>query len=313
MSIKNTKLTCPLHVFKELNLEKNRWICSDNSCPHHTYENGFKSQNGIPYVVSKLSDTVCNSDPKTRYIPRPSETALKIKSIFITKNKISLINGNKFLDNLHLISNKPNVLIIGSAEIGNGTKVFLNDSKVTTLGLDIYQTENVDIVADAHYLPFNNNTFDGVWIQAVLEHVMDTNLVVNEIFRVLKNDGIVYSEIPFMQPVPEGAYDFTRYTCTGHRFLFKKFEQKEIGALDGPAEALTWSIKYYLMEILRNRLIANIISQTLYHIFLKPLSILTRTRTNFDFFCGSYFLGQKQQNILSHRDIIPVYKGRQKN
>ena len=44
-------------------------------------------------------------------------------------------------------------------------------------------------------------------------------------FLFLFFSGIVYAETPFMQQVHEGAYDFTRYTVLGHRYLFKKFKQ----------------------------------------------------------------------------------------
>jgi len=57
--------------------------------------------------------------------------------------------------------------------------------------------------------------FDAVWIQAVLEHVLDPVRVVAEIHRVLRPGGLVYSEIPFMQEVHEGAYDFTRFRLSG--------------------------------------------------------------------------------------------------
>ena len=52
-------------------------------------------------------------------------------------------------------------------------------------------------------------------------------------FRVLKNNGLVYSEIPFMQQIHMGKNDFVRYTASGHRFLFKKFEKIKIGT-SGP-------------------------------------------------------------------------------
>ena len=64
------------------------------------------------------------------------------------------------------------------------------NNQIQITSLDLVGTENVDYIADAHYLPFKNETFDGVWIQAVLEHVVSPETVVKEIFRVLKNDGI---------------------------------------------------------------------------------------------------------------------------
>ena len=98
--------------------------------------------------------------------------------------------------------------------------------------IDIYASPTVDLICDAHYLPLEGEYYDAVWIQAVLEHVVQPELVVHEIHRVLKPDGIVYAETPFMQQVNEGAYDFTRYTVLGHRYLFKKFSLIDRGAME---------------------------------------------------------------------------------
>ena len=73
------------------------------------------------------------------------------------------------------------------------------------------------VLGDAHDLPFVDAAFDAAVIQAVLEHVVDPQRVVAELHRVLREDGVLYSEVPFMQQVHEGAYDFTRYTDLGHR------------------------------------------------------------------------------------------------
>ena len=86
---------------------------------------------------------------------------------------------------------------------------------------DIDINATVDIFCDAHDLPFKDNIFHGAIITAVLEHVLYPERVVSEIHRVLVDGGVLYSEIPFMQQVHEGAYDFTRYTLSGHRRLYK--------------------------------------------------------------------------------------------
>ena len=109
-------------------------------------------------------------------------------------------------------------------EIGSGTDE-LYSSKLQIVGTDVYFSPNVDYVADAHYLPFKDAILDGVIIQAVLEHVVEPQLVVSEIHRILKKNGIVYAETPFLQQVHEGAYDFTRFTVLGHRYLFKQFQR----------------------------------------------------------------------------------------
>jgi len=75
---------------------------------------------------------------------------------------------------------------------------------------------------------------DGVLIQAVLEHVLDPAQVVGEIHRVLRPDGLVYAETPFLQQVHAGPNDFTRFTSSGHRYLFRAFAEIAAGPVAGP-------------------------------------------------------------------------------
>jgi len=63
-----------------------------------------------------------------------------------------------------------------------------------------------------HDLPFENNSFDGVIAQAVLQYVVEPSGCLHEIERVLKPRGLVYAESAFMQQVVHGRYDFTRFT-----------------------------------------------------------------------------------------------------
>ena len=39
--------------------------------------------------------------------------------------------------------------------------------KIELHSIDIYGSNNVDIICDAHYLPFKNNFYDGVLIKAL--------------------------------------------------------------------------------------------------------------------------------------------------
>jgi hypothetical protein len=68
----------------------------------------------------------------------------------------------------------------------------------------------------------------GVRIRGAL--VARSPRVASEIHRLLKSGGFVYSEIPFMQQVHEGAYDFTRYTLVGHRALFRALDDLEMAS-----------------------------------------------------------------------------------
>ena len=52
------------------------------------------------------------------------------------------------------------------------------------------------ILGDLEELPFGNNHFDLVVLNYVLEHTLNPGLVVSEIARVLKPDGVFYLSVP---------------------------------------------------------------------------------------------------------------------
>ncbi len=77
---------------------------------------------------------------------------------------------------------------------------------------DVSLTSVVNVVCDAHNVPFDGETFDAVVAVAVLEHVADPQRCAQELHRVLKPRGVVFAVTPFMQQVHGGGYDFTRFT-----------------------------------------------------------------------------------------------------
>lgn len=117
---------------------------------------------------------------------------------------------------------------------------------------DIDAHASVDLFCDAHDLPFDDSTFDAVVTTAVLEHVMYPERAASEIARVIRHGGLLYSELPFMQQVHEGAYDFTRYTLSGHRRLFNAFNEIHSGMVAGPATALVWALENFALAFVRS-------------------------------------------------------------
>jgi SAM-dependent methyltransferase len=232
------------------------------------------------------------------------------RRITFGKAKLTEKNCSLFIDLLDCDNKKKDILIIGSGEIGNGAQALFNNKKLNTIGTDIYLSDNVDYVSDAHYLPFKSKSFDGVWIQAVLEHVLDPQQVVSEIYRVLKDEGYVYAETPFMQQVHEGAYDFTRFTIMGHRYLFKSFQQVKMGGNKGAGVALSWSIKYFFWAFFRSKLAGTILSIP-FTIILRFLDNFVSEESLYDSSSGVYFLGKKAKIELSKTDLISLYKGSQ--
>ena len=197
--------------------------------------------------------------------------------------------------------------LLGPESRGSGTGA-LYSSDVQIIGTDIYLSPHVDIVADAHYLPFKDQSFHAVLIQAVLEHVVDPRVVVSEIHRVLKDEGLVYAETPFMQQVHEGAYDFTRYTVLGHRYLFKNFAKIDAGGLDGVGVVLAWSIRSFVAAVTRSRLLAKLIFVPLKYL-LTFVERIADPRSLHDANSGSYFMGRKSLITLAQKDLIKEYRG----
>ena len=148
-------------------------------------------------------------------------------------------------------------------------------------------------------------SFDGVWIQAVLEHVLNPDTVVAEIHRVLKPRGVVYADTPFMQQVHEGAYDFTRFTVSGHRWLFRKFEHTASGTVKGAGSALVWSIRYFVRALTGSGRIASSVGLALF--WLRYFDGLTRERPNADAASAVFFYGRKSSSEVRPREIVDYY------
>ena len=224
-------------------------------------------------------------------------------------NRIAAPNCRRFLAELPKSSAQPLVLIVGGGVAGSGTELLHGESaNVRLLSFDIYATAETDFIADAHDIPLPDGSVDGVWIQAVLEHVIQPDRVVAEIHRVLRPGGIVYAEIPFMQTVHEGAYDFTRFTDTGVRWLFRWFDRIQSGAVLGPGDALLWSITAALAGLFRSRRAGNLID-TLLFFWVRFFDYLIPAPFAIAAACGLYFLGRKAAGPISPKDAIGSFQG----
>src|SRR5690606_20509079 len=96
---------------------------------------------------------------------------------------------------------KPVLLMVGAGTMGIGTKQLYDDETILQIAFDVYPSLLTQFAADAHSIPLEDESVDAVCIQAVIEHVLEPERVIAEILRVLKPDGVVYAETPFMQQV----------------------------------------------------------------------------------------------------------------
>lgn len=200
---------------------------------------------------------------------------------------------------------RPKILVIGSGDVK-----YSDDGDF--FYSDVALSKGVSLIADAHDLPFANNVFDMVVAVAVLEHVANPQRVVEEIWRVLKMRGYVYAVTPFLQPVHMGAYDFTRFTHLGHRRLFRMFSEEASGLALGPASVLASSIRSLLVSLSANKMyrrLANL-SGLILAIPIKYVDYIARKNpAALDGAGGVYFFGRKENNAISDRELIRLYRG----
>jgi SAM-dependent methyltransferase len=269
--------------------------------------------NGAPVLIDFERSTI-DEDMVDRQMSEPQRAGLVRR---LAKPLMGLTNGSGSVTAMtkagELLSNvrTPRVLVVGGGERWEGLDRFLAAvPSAQILNSDVYPGPYVHVLSDAHHLAFADESFDLVIAQAVLEHLVDPPLAADEFWRVLKPDGLVLADTPFLQAVHMAAYDFTRYTPLGQRALFKRFSEVAVGVSAGPMSALRWSIEHALRSLFRSKYPA---------IMVRPLTIplgwidqfAPSNRYALDGCCGSYFIGRKSQSTASPKEIIAAYRGAQ--
>ena len=82
-----------------------------------------------------------------------------------------------------------------------------------TVDLEAYP--GVDVAGDVQALPFRDNSVTAIECDAVLEHVRNPLLAVEELVRVLRPGGYIHVAVPFNQPFHAYPSDFHRWTIPG--------------------------------------------------------------------------------------------------
>ena len=70
-------------------------------------------------------------------------------------------------------------------------------------------------------IPLEDSSFDVVLLSDVLEHIPTPDNLLNEIHRILRKDGCLILNVPFLYWIHEAPYDFFRYTEYGLKFLIE--------------------------------------------------------------------------------------------
>ncbi len=229
-----------------------------------------------------------------------------LRRVWRPRNQVAARNTRLLLS---LLPPSATVLVVGGGAIGNGVEALYAEPGVRVVAFDVYSSPNVQFLADAHHIPLADESVDAAVIQAVLEHVLDPDRVVSEVERVLRPDGLVYAETPFLQQVHAGPYDFVRYTSSGHRYLFRSFEELASGAVAGPGTQLLWSIEHLAAGVFRSRGVGKV-ARGLF-LWVRYLDRAVPERFAIDGASATCFLGRRSRHGLAPDEIVDYYRGAQ--
>ncbi len=307
------QLRCPICMSK-LELANEQFKCTNFDC-----QTCFPIIDGIPILINEcksvfsVSDFLDNENKALKPKSQVERLLVNLIPTIITNLKAKT-NYKKFIELLLQQNENPKVLIIGGSVVGEGMEDLLSHPALELIESDVAFGPRVSVIFDTHNIPFADSSFDAVIIQAVLEHVVDPSLCVEEIHRILKPSGLIYSETPFIQQVHLGKYDFTRFTHLGHRRLFRKFEEICSGASCGPGMALAWSYQYFLLSFVKSPLSRGMVKAfariTAFWLKYFDYYLIDQPGT-FDSASSYYFMGKKSEQVLTDKELLTLYKGTQ--
>lgn len=165
------------------------------------------------------------------------------------------------------------------------------NQKLTNINIGPFP--NVDVVADAHCLPYADDSVDVIHSEAVLEHLHTPAIAVKEMFRVMKKNGKAYVCTPFLQPYHGYPHHYQGFTLTGHVHLFESvgFRVLESGPCVGPIYTLMSMgevfIKTYIPSPLSNVLK---FGWGLLSAVIRPLDLIVGNKANAHIMASTTYL-----------------------
>ena len=101
----------------------------------------------------------------------------------------------------------------GAVPLYDAYKDYVESVTCADWGNSVHENKFLDVTCDINTkLPFNNNSFDTIILSDVLEHVIDIRYTLSEVKRLLRPNGVVILNTPFMYWMHELPYDYCRYT-----------------------------------------------------------------------------------------------------
>jgi SAM-dependent methyltransferase len=172
--------------------------------------------------------------------------------LLLPEPKYTRLRNQKLFEWINQNAPGKKVLNLGSG-IGQFDHHLSKEIKLINLDI-VFLNKNLDVIGDAHFMPFKNECFDIIYSIAVLEHVKTPWIVADEIFRVLHSGGHVVLEVPFLNVIHD-EHDYFRFTDKGIRALFdeERFEVVLEQVSSGGGSFLSVFLLEYFQQFIPSR------------------------------------------------------------
>jgi SAM-dependent methyltransferase len=151
-------------------------------------------------------------------------------------------------------------------DIGCGSKPYRSFFRCSYVGLDAYPETKADVIANAWATPFKDGEFDGIILNQSLEHISKTQETVEEVRRILKQNGLAIITVPQTMknhsvPIPSEKIDlhnfdkkkikyfnndYYRFTKFGLLYIFRDFKVIKVKETNGYFATILQLINYFL-------------------------------------------------------------------
>jgi uncharacterized protein YbaR (Trm112 family)/SAM-dependent methyltransferase len=132
-------------------------------------------------------------------------------------------------------------------DIGAGNMMLDDPCIIRT---DVTLTPYVDLVADAHALPFKDESVDYVLSLAVLEHLHNPFIAGQEMFRVLRRGGYVYCDTNFVFCYHGYPHHYFNSSLHGIKQVFGLFTELRTGV--PPYQMPSYALENYISTYLQH-------------------------------------------------------------
>jgi SAM-dependent methyltransferase len=150
----------------------------------------------------------------------------KLKQVFWES---AILHEREWQKAVRALAQRPGILFDmgGGAPFQGYIKEDFLASHTLYFSLDIVSSVRPNLIGDLTKIPLATESTDSILCNAVLEHVIDPQAAVHEMYRVLKPGGHALFTVPFIYPYHDWV-DYYRFTDVALGHLFRNFSELKI-------------------------------------------------------------------------------------